>query len=219
MLSIFTPSHDSRWLDRAYESLLDQTYLDWEWVVLLNGTASWDQPDDPRVHVHHSDSFTEDRGNAPTKGVGALKKQAVGLCLGDILVELDHDDWLTPDALDQIVQAFADNPDAALVYSDFAQVNEDGSPNFDRFAEGHGWTYRTEEQYQVIESKPPTPHNVSYIWYAPNHVRAFSRTHYDKAGGYDENREICDDADLMCRLYATGPFVRIPELLYFQRMW
>lgn len=208
MLSVYTPSHISTWLDECYASLVAQNYPDWEWVVVLNGTASWERPDDPRVHVHVSSAT----------GVGALKKQAVGLCSGDLLVELDHDDYLRPDALFLIQAAFDINPDASLVYSDFAQVNEDGSPNHDRFAEGFGWTYRMEGEHQVIESKPPTPHNVSYIWYAPNHVRAFRRTHYDKAGGYDENREICDDADLMCRLYGTGPFVAIPACLYYQRI-
>jgi SAM-dependent methyltransferase len=64
----------------------------------------------------------------------------------------------------------------------------------------------------------PTPHNVSYIWWAPNHVRAFPRHAYDRAGGYDAARSVLDDQDLMCRLYQLGRFHLIDDCLYLQRM-
>jgi O-antigen biosynthesis protein len=64
----------------------------------------------------------------------------------------------------------------------------------------------------------PTPHNVYYIWYAPNHVRAFLRDAYHEAGGYDAERHVLDDQDLMCRLYQIGEFHLVPECLYLQRM-
>lgn len=233
-VTVFTPSHTARYLDECWASLEAQTYDDFEWIVVLNGEAQWEPPEDSRIVV-----FTEPHlsGN-----VGALKRLACDAAQGDILVELDHDDILTVNCLEEIVKAFSANPDASLVYSDCAQMNEDASPNDDRFAEGHGWTYREEEvrwlyealpasieddllfiaglgpKYTVIESKPPTPHNVSYIWYAPNHVRAFDRSAYEAAGGHDPDLEVCDDHDLMCRLYQVGPFVHIPQLLYLQRV-
>jgi SAM-dependent methyltransferase len=64
----------------------------------------------------------------------------------------------------------------------------------------------------------PTPHNVSYIWFAPNHVRAFSRDAYEQAGGYDPARTVLDDHDLMCRLYEAGDFHLIDQVLYLQRL-
>jgi len=64
---------------------------------------------------------------------------------------------------------------------------------------------------------PPTPHNVSYIWYAPNHVRAFRRDIYEKVGGYDESLDVADDADLMARIYQVSEFHHIPKCLYLQR--
>ena len=38
-ISVFTPTHNPRFLDLCYESLCRQTYTDWEWIVLLNGGA------------------------------------------------------------------------------------------------------------------------------------------------------------------------------------
>ena len=37
--SVFTPSHDLKYIDRPLNSLLNQTFKDFEWVLLLNGKA------------------------------------------------------------------------------------------------------------------------------------------------------------------------------------
>ena len=44
LISVFTPSHDSRFLGDAYESLVSQSLPDWEWIVLLNKGANWRPP-------------------------------------------------------------------------------------------------------------------------------------------------------------------------------
>jgi hypothetical protein len=64
----------------------------------------------------------------------------------------------------------------------------------------------------------PTPHNLGYIWYAPNHIRAFRRSAYEEVGGYNEELEYLDDQELMCRLFMVGDFAQIKRCLYFQRV-
>ena len=141
---------------------------------------------------------------------------------GEILLELDHDDLLAPDALQAVQQAFCERPDLGLVYSHCAQILEDGSRDDSTFEITNGWEYKEAvvlgRSVQYAVSLQPTPHNVSYIWFAPNHLRAFSRQAYEKAGGYDVDRHVLDDQDLMCRLYQVGDFHLIDECLYFQRM-
>jgi SAM-dependent methyltransferase len=68
------------------------------------------------------------------------------------------------------------------------------------------------------EALDASPHNVSYIWFAPNHVRAFRRAVYEAAGGYDAQLDILDDQDIMCRLYQQADFHLIRKCLYLQRM-
>jgi glycosyltransferase involved in cell wall biosynthesis len=215
MVSVFSPSHNPRWLDRCYRSLQAQTFTEWEWVVVCNHGASWDAPPDERIY------YTE----APVDeemGVGKAKKIAVARCHGEILVELDHDDELASGCLEAVAMAFRDHPEAALVYSDTAQIEDDGRRDDSRFDLAHGWVYYDAEvdgrKVQAFGAMEPSPHNLSYIWYSPNHVRAFPRWAYDRAGGYDPERKILDDQDLMCRLYQLGPFVHIPECLYLQRV-
>jgi len=53
----------------------------------------------------------------------------------------------------------------------------------------------------------------------PNHLRAFTRELYQAAGGYDDTLEVCDDQDLMQRMYiADSRFRHIDRPLYFQRI-
>jgi SAM-dependent methyltransferase len=191
-----------------------QTFEAWEWIVVLNQGARWRPPsEDPRIRIVVQDELT---------GVGAAKRHACSLAQGEFLVELDHDDELRTDALAQIVAAFESNPAAGFVFSHFAQINEDGSRDDTRFDQSNGWIYREAEvdgravlQCDALEA---TPHNVSLIWFAPNHVRAFRRETYELTGGYDATRDVLDDQDLMCRLYQLTEFHLIDECLYLQRM-
>ncbi|MFJ3333896.1 glycosyltransferase [Streptomyces sp. NPDC086766] len=212
--SVFTPSHRPRFLDECLASLQAQTCSDWEWVVLLNNGARWrpERPDD-RVRVEIADGLN---------GVGAVKRRACELARGEILVELDHDDLLAKACLEELGKAFDAHPEAVFVYSNTAQITEDGGRDESRFDETFGWQYEEvrvdgRKLLQVI-SLAPTPHNVAYIWYAPNHVRAFRRESYVKAGGYDAARTVLDDQDLMCRLFHVGDFHHLNRCLYLQRV-
>jgi O-antigen biosynthesis protein len=212
-VSVFTPTHRPRYLDECLESLLGQTWQDWEWVVLLNKGARWrPKVEDPRVRV-----ITEHEA----EGVGATKRIACAWTRGEFLVELDHDDELRSDALALIVAAFDQHPDIGFVYSDTAQITADGQRDETRWSEDFGWQYRDEDvdgrSVLAANSLEPFPHNVSYIWYAPNHVRAFRASTYTKAGGYDPERDILDDQDLMCRMFGLADFHHIHECLYLQR--
>jgi glycosyltransferase involved in cell wall biosynthesis len=214
-VSVFTPSHDTRYLAAAYESLRDQSFPDWEWIVLLNRKAPpWKPPvQDERVKVV--------RAPPGARGVGALKRAACEAATGEILVELDHDDRLSRGCLAAVLDALQ-APSVVFAYSDFAQIDPDGSPNVERFDQSFGWVYTQGtidgSIYERCHALAPTPHNLAYIWYAPNHVRAFRRSTYEEVGGYDKGLEYLDDQDLMSRLYMAGDFAQIKRCLYFQRV-
>lgn len=215
LVSVFTPSHNARYLNECYASLVSQSFGEWEWIVLLNrGAKDWRPPaTDERVKVAR---------DATVRGVGAAKRAACDLATGEILVELDHDDLLAPTCLEEVHQAFVDNEGAVLVYSDCAQVTADLERDETTFNLEMGWEYRDVDvagkAYLACSSMAPYPHNVGYIWYAPNHVRAFRRSAYEAVGGYDASLSILDDQELMMRLYLAGDFHHIDKCLYLQRM-
>lgn len=211
--SVYTPTHDSRWLRDCYRSLQAQTVADWEWVILRNGDKPVDIPaeilSDSKVRVFDSS----------LKGIGALKGEAVRACSGDFFVELDHDDQLAANCLEEVYKAALKEP-GGFYYSDFASVYPNGAP--ETFGSDWGWEdyigIIDGQEYKCQRSFPPCPKSLSEIWFAPNHVRVWSRQAYEKAGGYDARLEVCDDHDLVCRTYlARVPFVHIAKPLYLYR--
>lgn len=218
MISIFTPTHSPSHLTEAYASLLAQTDApDWEWVIVPNGNCG-DLPAsvlaDARVRaVPASDAIS-------AQGVGALKRFACEQCNGDILFELDHDDMLHPDAL-RAVRNAVDMHGAGFVYSDFCEFRSDGSSR--TYDAGYGWEVYPEQigerTYQCLRAFDINASSLHLIYYAPNHLRAWTRAAYDAAGRHDANLPVADDHDLLCRTYLAGvKFHHIPRCLYLYRL-
>lgn len=212
-ISIFTPTHDTKYLLEAYDSIKDQDFD--EWVILLNRCAKEVHSEitaDTRVKVVKSVNRN--------RFVGALKAEACSHCTGDILLELDHDDLLLEDALDEVREAFTD-AQVGFVYSNCLLVKRDGS-KFPRFNPAFNWQWREVEYNGQMIDEPisfsPTPASISRIWFAPDHLRAFRKEVYDKVGGYNSQLEVLDDQDLMCRLYLETKFHHINKPLYVYRI-
>jgi len=212
MISIVTPTHNSKYLGELFQSIKDQTFTDWEWVLLVNGDALKDKLDflnDSRVKIH---TFTEtcDR-------VGKLKKTAFGKASGDILVEVDHDDLLTPDCLEELNQAFKD-PEVGFVYSNNAKLSDDFIP----YNSVYGWKRREFEwkgkKCQEMLSFEPSAASFSFIWYMPDHVRAWRKSVYNELGGHKEDLDVLDDQDLLIRTYLKTKVHFINKCLYLYRI-
>jgi glycosyltransferase involved in cell wall biosynthesis len=184
VISVVVPTHDPRHLKEALGSVLGQTEQDFEVVVVTNGKAvlGGAVPDDPRFRV------------VPYEGppyVGAIKRHGFKAAKGSVLVELDHDDLLAPDALREVRSALGGG--ASFVYSNFAHFRDDGqSPRL--FNPYWGWRYRQAEvlgrQVKEQVAFDPTPASIGHIWYAPNHVRAWTRDGYDLVGGHDDTMDV-----------------------------
>lgn len=222
LVSVFTPTYRTGdRLGRTYRSLRSQTYEHWEWTVV-------DDSDDegatlrrleaiaraePRLSVH---SMHRHSGR-----IGEVKRRACALSQGAILVELDHDDELTPNALTDVVAAFHD-AGVGFVYSDWADLAENtGTP----LSYGDGWafgygSYRTEHHdgrpLLVANAPPLNAHTIRHIVSAPNHVRAWRRDVYWQIGGHNPGIHVADDYELVLRTFLHARMVHIPRLCYLQ---
>lgn len=216
--SILTPVHptSSHWLQETYESLASQTLQDWEWIVLINGGLSAvDIPDDVRVRIVE--------GPEKSPGVGALKRLAASYARGDVLVELDADDMLTPVALERLVEAFAD-PAIGFAYSNAAYFHDDGTP-VEPFSAFYGWErrdfmWRGQTLNEMIAWRPG-PQMLRSIWWSPDHVRAWRTSTYVNLGGHSPALTVGDDHDLCCRTYlalGAAGMRHIDECLYLYRV-
>lgn len=214
--SIISPSHkNTPYLQELYESLVAQTYGNWEWILWLNGKfdrkkLSAEIENDERVKIYQ---YKEKNPN-----VGFHKNKAFHLGTGDILVEVDHDDMITPDCLEELNKAYQDQ-EIGFVYSDAAIYDD----NFVPYLAEHGWTYYhykfRDKNLCVMNSWRPTSQALSYIWYAPDHVRSWRKSVYQSIGGHNVELGICDDHELMIRTYLNTKMYHIQKPLYIYRVY
>jgi SAM-dependent methyltransferase len=217
--SLITPEHKKAnipFLIELYKTIQDQTYTNWEWVIYTNGEfAPHDVPnfirDNPKVVVVSQ--------KETSTNVGAIKHAAFNCGTGDVLVEMDHDDLLTPDCLEELYKAYQD-PTVGFVYSDNAvlHMTEEFKP-YDRV---FGWEYQTFDWHGRklihMHSFEPSSHSMRLIWYAPDHVRSWRTDVYKAIGGHNKDLSICDDHELCIRTYLNTKMVRIPKVLYIYRV-
>lgn len=219
-ITVFTPVHkfNEAYIRDCNNSLLKQT-VEYEWVVLVNGDAiaKYDAiqsllSDNPNVRL----LTTHETGS-----IGTLKGICCEVSNGDILVELDYDDMLTDEALFEIRKAFED-PAVKFVYSNCVEFKgelHEGNSNV--YSTAYGWEYRPWGNHKELVAFPPKAHYMRYIYWAPNHVRAFRKDAYLAIGGYNRKLEAGDDHDLICRFYATfgeKGFYHIDSVLYLYRI-
>lgn len=217
--SLITPEHNPGnvvFLLELYDTIRKQTYDNWEWILYLNNKCLPENiPDliknDPKVFIIRTD---DTNGN-----IGAIKQAAFSLGSGDILVETDHDDLLTPDCLEELNLAFQD-PEIGFAYSDNAVLHM--TDTFVPYSEDYGWSHRTFDwkgtELCAMNSFKPTSHSIGFIWYAPDHVRAWRKDVYHSIGGHNPELSICDDHELCIRTYLLTKMYHIPKVLYIYRI-
>jgi len=205
-------------LARTWASLKTQTFTDWEWVVWDDSTSNdvWQQ-----LYGFASDErfrLVAHRSHIHSGNIGQVKRRAFMAAEGDILVELDHDDELTPDALQEIHDAFQ-NPAVGFVYSDWCEILPDGQTG--KYPAGWAFGYGSEYQHDgmwVMSAPALNPITLSHIVSAPNHVRAWRASLYRQIGGHDPTLHVADDYDLVVRTCLNTVSRHIPKLLYKQHI-
>jgi len=216
--SIITPSHRiTPYLEELYETLLSQTHEDWEWVVYLNGKA---KKKDLPSKILRNKKVRIIQSGLTTDSVGEIKNKAFNEGVGDILVEVDHDDLLHEECLEKLAEAFSDD-DVGFVYTNCLIYDTRGGEKL-RYDPIYGWGDDWQEfrgdTYYAPNTFEPSSRSLAYLWYAPDHVRAWRTSVYKDLGGHDPQCKLADDADLLCRTYMATTMVHIPETLYYYRV-
>ncbi len=120
-VSILIPTVGRPTLKRALDSLIAQTYSNWEAIVVLNQTSTPPVlPNDPRIVLVVAPDIAKDTG-ASARNLG------FGSSTGLFISTLDDDDWWEPTFLEEMTKALKDSG-ADLIYCRTTLRNrEDGS--------------------------------------------------------------------------------------------
>jgi O-antigen biosynthesis protein len=210
-------------IDVPYASLLAQTHTNWEWIIYDDSPAdhveTWRRLQalaaaDERVKVL--------RGDRNDGLIGSSKAKACSQARGVLLVELDHDDELTPDCLALLAAAHRRHPEAGFIHSEAVEPYEGSTETVEygiHVAFGSGAPYKllVRGSWMVAHTAPvPNHRSLRHIIGVPNHVRAWSRKAYLAVGGHTRGLSVADDYDLILRTMFRYPAVAVRHMAYIQ---
>jgi len=222
LVTVFTPAYKTgEKIYRPFLSLKEQTYTNWEWIIVD------DSDDDRKTFKMLSNLAKKDHRIQVFKPwehsgiIGKIKNWACSLGKGHILVELDHDDELTDYALDSVVKGFKQFPEAGFLYTDCAEIYEDGTSYTYREGWAFGYGSYTDVEYKGKIYKSGNACNINaktirHIVSSPNHIRAWRKSFYESIGGHNKELHVADDYEIMVRTFLKTRMIRVPKLCYIQ---
>ncbi len=200
LISIIVPVFNppERYLRAAIESVINQTYPHWELCLADDAsTQPYIKPvleeyarKDARIKV----VFRPENGH-----ISLASNSAIEIATGEYIGLLDHDDLLTPDALEEVVKLLNQHPEADMVYSDENKIDDQN--NFREPAYKPDWC-------------PDTFLTRMYTC----HFGVYRRSIINQIGGFRVGFEGSQDYDLVLRFTEqTDQIFHIPKILYHWR--
>jgi GT2 family glycosyltransferase len=202
LVSVLIPVYrvKTRFLARTLESLAAQTFGDWEACLACAAAddienrrllEAWAERD-PRFRVE----FLSANG-----GISANSNAALAMARGEFIALLDHDDELTPFALERMAEAIAAEPEADFLYSDKDSIDEDS-------------TLRQNALFKP-EWSPEILWSVNYL----THFNLIRRRVVEEIGGFRRVTDGAQDWDIFLRACERSRrIIRVPGVHYHWRI-
>lgn len=198
--SIITPVYNPPiWaLKKCIESVLTQTYTDWEWRITDDCSTNPEvlkilqklAKKDSRVHlqIRHSNG-----------GIVEASNDCINSAQGEFVVLLDNDDVLSRDALSILNDEISIHPDVDYLYSDEAKLNSN------------------HEVYETFRKPGFSPERLRGQNYCC-HLSCIRTSLITEIGGFRKEFEGSQDYDLILRVTELARLVvHIPKVLYYWR--
>jgi glycosyl transferase family 2 len=202
-ISVVIPVYNAeRYVAEAVESILAQTFRDFEILVFDDGStdrsleilqAYTDQDD--RIHV-----FAK-----PHRGYVPWLNEGMRIARGEFIARMDADDVSLPQRFERQVEYLRRQPNCVAVGCDLLMIDPDGEPLSEA-------THDTE--HEAIEADLLSG-GLGVISHPACMVR---RSTLLAVGGYREEFESLEDFDLWLRLAEQGRLANLPEILLNYRL-
>ena len=106
-----------RFIEEAIESVLSQSYDEWELLLIDDGSTDASTATALRYAQQYSQRvrYFEHAGH-DNRGISASQNFGIGLAKGKYIAFLDADDWWAPEKLEEQVSILDSHPEAAMLY-------------------------------------------------------------------------------------------------------
>lgn len=198
-VSVVIPSYNhARFLGPAIESVLGQTFTDWELAVVddrsSDGSAGIARSyKDARIRVHD---------NQENLGTYATLNRAVGLGAAEFVAVLNSDDLWAPQKLERQIAALRSNPNTVLGYTYGVLVDEEGK--------------RALQVHHLGLPREPLQNPIARL-VVENRILASSVVFRRGAPAFDTTVPTSGDWVALLRLCRIGPAAYVDEPLTFWR--
>jgi glycosyltransferase involved in cell wall biosynthesis len=217
---VMTAYNGAAYIEIALQSLIDQSWTDWECVVVDDGST-----DDTAAIVTRLAAADDRLRLIRTERGGVSQARNTGLASLSHGVRyvalLDSDDEYLPDALQALVTALEQRPDAVGVYGFAEYMDENGRPirpgehpefqNARRAVRSLGLTDVPPEDDTTFEDLTVA----GAIW--PSAVGLHRREIIDAVGGFDPSFTRQGDWELYLRMSRHGPFPVLQQQVVWYR--
>ena len=188
MVSVIIPAYQcAQYLTQALGSVFRQTYLNYETIVINDGS-----PDTAQIEVAlrpYGERIRYFRQR--NRGPAAARNRGIAEARGKFIAFLDADDYWAPEHLAKQIAILDENPLLELVYSDWILLKNEKP-----------W-----RRAFVIEPQAPEVTFDSLLQERSNigtSTVVASRAAILAAGGFDENLLRCEDFEMWLRIAFTG---------------
>lgn len=200
-VSVILPVYNGgSYLRQAIESILSQTYTDFELIVINDGSTD----DSQSVIASFQDRRIRHIEQA-NQGLRAALNTAIDLSQGDFIARMDNDDISLPDRLRQQVEFLEAHPDHVLVGTTFAYIDQVGHPTgvFPALLDDN------ELQREVLTQSPF------------GHGTVMFRAATLRQGNFRYAPEAIhiEDYEFWLRLSQVGKMANLPAVLYLWRYY
>jgi glycosyltransferase involved in cell wall biosynthesis len=188
-VSVIIPTYNcAQYLKNAIDSILGQTFQDFEIIVVDDGST--DKTKEEMAVYNKSVTrvryiFQENRG------AGAARNKGIGMAQGEYIAFLDADDVYMPEMLEKAMKFLADNTSSDIVITEW-YLSEAGL-----------FATKKSKEHVTIEDFPEN----SEILFETLLKRSFlnvcmiaKRSDLEATGGFDESLYLGEDADLWRRI-------------------
>lgn len=206
LVSIITPVYNrTEYLGEGIESVLAQTFTDWELLIVDDGSES-----DEGQRIAEKYCSRDSRIQyvyKPHAGISSARNHGISLATGRYLGFLDSDDRYLPQGLEILLETLnTSDADVSMVYGDFFRY------------------YQSENRYHPARATPPQPRPGLYFQFllpGGNPVAPCAclteRTVIEKLGGFDSRFDSLEDRELWSRLVRIHDIAHTPRQVAIYR--